>query len=113
MNLSADWATTGPRLVAEMPPKKLYEKFGFPLLNDGDGESMGTYVFVSETGSVVTIYYRANDVLQLLLRLFKKSFWRSNNPCRLTIGANSRSDAEEFSRWLIGVIPCNIGSWPW
>jgi hypothetical protein len=113
VDLSAFWGTTGPKLIAEMAPYALYERFGYPLLNDGDGESMGTYVFISEAGSVVTIYYRANDFWQLLLRLIKKSFWRCKDTCRLTIGANSKLEAEEFSRWLASVVPCSIGNWPW
>ncbi|WP_036303633.1 hypothetical protein [Methylotenera sp. L2L1] len=113
LDLTAFWGMTGPELIAEVAPNALYEKFGYPLLNDGDSESMGTYIFVSRAGDVVTIYYRANDVWEILLRLVKRWFWRGKEPIRLTIGADKRFQAEEFSKWLSSEVPCKIGNWPW
>jgi len=113
IDLSAFWGMTGPQLIAEMAPRDLFKRFGYPLLNDRDGESLGTYVFVSESGDVVTIYYRANDIWQLFLRLFKKRFWRSQELTRLTIGAEKKEQAEAFSRWLSGEVQCKVGNWPW
>ena len=57
-------------------PRELYERFGYPLPNDGDWESLGTYVFTSSSGAVVVVYFRAYDVWSLLLRIFKRRFWR-------------------------------------
>lgn len=59
LDLSTFWGVTGLQLITEMAPNDLYERFGYPVLNDRDGESLGTYVFVSSSGDVVTIYYRA------------------------------------------------------
>jgi hypothetical protein len=113
LDLTSFWGTTGPQLITEVAPNDLYERFGYPLLNDRDSESLGTYVFVSSSGEVVTIYYRANDVWQLFLRLFKKRFWHSKDSVRLTIGADKKHQAEAFSRWLSGEVKCKIGNWPW
>ena len=99
---------TGPQFYLDVAPKELYKKFGYPLLNDGDRESLGTYIFVSDIGHVITIYYRANDVFGLFLRLFKRFFWHINRPLQLTIGAEHKAQAEEFSKWIIQEVPCLI-----
>ena len=46
----AFWGMTGPKFGIKVAPRQLYERFGYPLLNDGDSESLGTYVFTSESG---------------------------------------------------------------
>jgi hypothetical protein len=113
IDLSARWGMSRAKLIAEVAPIELYKRFGYPLVNDGDSESLGTYVFVSKAGNVVTVYYRANDLWSLLVRLLRKRFWRRTRVMRLTISANDKTQAETFGRWLSGVVPCTIGNWPW
>ena len=110
---TARWGESRAKLIAEVAPRELYRQFGYPLLNDGDRESLGTYVFVSKTGDVVTLYFRAYDLWSLIARLLRKHFWRRTDPVRLTISANDRSSAEAFGRWLAGLVPCKSGPWPW
>jgi len=102
---AAFWGMTGPAFDIKIAPRKLYERFGYPVLNDGDFESLGTYVFTSPTGAVVTVYFRAYDVWSLLVKLFKRCFWRSNKTCSLTVGAEQPEVAEAFCAWLNDIAP--------
>jgi len=74
------------------------------LLDDGDSESLGTYVFTSEAGAVVTIYCRAHDVWSLLTKLFKRSLWRGNKVCERRVGAEQPEVAQSFCGWLSGMV---------
>ena len=112
VNLSAFWGMTGPQYVITVAPVELFKRFGYPLLNDRDSESLGTYIFESTDGDVVTIYFRANDVWSLLLRLLKKSFWRGSKPVELTVGAEHQHQAEAFCSWLSSVVPTEVRKWP-
>jgi hypothetical protein len=39
---SARWGMSRAKLIVEVAPSELYQRFGYPLLNDGDSESLGT-----------------------------------------------------------------------
>ena len=108
----AFWGMTGPQYTITVAPAVLFRRFGYPLLNDRDSESLGTYVFVSPSGAVTTIYFRANDVWSLLLKLIKKSFWRSSKPTDLTVGAENLQAATEFCQWLASLFEFQVRRWP-
>src|SRR5947207_9958819 len=58
----ARWGGTAHEGNIEALPRRLKQLFGMPLFDDGDSESLGTYVFASSEGTVLTLYYRAYDV---------------------------------------------------
>ncbi len=89
----------GPEYVASLRPADLVNLFGYPI-NDGDSESLGSYVFRSPSGKVAIIYFRANDFSSLFLKVFKRKFWRSTENHDLTVGAENREDATLFCEWL-------------
>jgi len=107
----AFWGMCGPQFVVALPPADLYRRFGYPLLNDGDGESLGTYIFASPNGTVATIYFRTYDVWSFLLRLIKRRFWRGEKVAELTIAAESRAQAEEFCHWLLTIVSAEVRPW--
>lgn len=95
----AFWGMCGPEYVATIRPADLVSLFGYPI-NDGDAESLGSYVFRSPSGEVAIIYFRAYDFSSLLLKLFRRKFWRSTKTFDLTIGAENAKDATLFCEWL-------------
>jgi len=95
----AFWGMCGPEYEATIRPADLVSLFGFPI-NDGDAESLGSYVFRSPSGEVAIIYFRAYDFSSLLLKLFRRKFWRSTKTFDLTIGAENAKDATLFCEWL-------------
>lgn len=108
---NAFWGMTGPAYVLQIAPRELHARYGMPI-NDGDTESLGTYVFMSKGGAVVTVYYRANDVLSLLLKLVKPLFWRGKSPIELTIGAENAHEGKLFAQWLSARLGAPHRPWP-
>jgi hypothetical protein len=107
----AFWGTTGPEYVIHAAPREFFSRYGKPI-DDRDSESLGTYVFTSRGGSVVTVYFRANDVWSLLLRFVKPLFWRSKSPVSLTVGANSAREGLAFAQWLSSDLKVPYRVWP-
>lgn len=112
LNPTANWGPAGPKYIITVAPIELFRRFGYPILNDGDSESLGTYVFESADGKVVNVYFRAYDVWSLFLRFIKRSFWRRTKPTELTVGAEHREAAEEFCGWLATKLPIQARRWP-
>lgn len=69
----AFWGMCGPKYEATIRAVDLVNLFGYPI-NDGDAESLGSYVFRSPSGEVAIIYFRAYDLSSLLLKLFRRRF---------------------------------------
>jgi hypothetical protein len=108
----AFWGTTGPEYIIDLPPHELWRRYGSPI-NDRDAESLGTYVFTSSsTGAVVTVYFRANDVWSLLLKIVRPLFWRSKKPVELTVGAQNAEDGRAFAQWLSTEFGVKSRRWP-
>lgn len=95
----ANWDRVGPQYTITVAPKLLLQHYGYPA-SDNDSESLGTYVFSSQDGAVVTVYQRAYDMFPLFIKAYRWWFWRSENPTELTVAAEQRSHAEDFCRWL-------------
>ena len=112
IDISTFFGTARPQLVLELAPCCLFERFGYPLLNDGSWESLGSYVFVAESGDVITINRLANSVWPLFFGLLKKRFWRSRATRRLTICAEKKEVADAFSDWLSAEVRCHVRDWP-
>jgi hypothetical protein len=108
LDLSADWARVSTHTYVIVKPKALFDRFGYPQLNDGDSESMGTYVFVSNEGEVAAVFFRANDFLPVIFAFLKKRFWRSSDAVRMSVGALNRKQAFEFGAWLEKNVECRI-----
>ena len=102
---------TGPKFVIHASPSALKRRYG-KSINDGDLESLGTYIFTSSGGAVVNVYFRANDMWSLLLRLARPLFWRSNTPVELTIGAASEEEGLAFAEWLATELNAAFRKWP-
>ena len=98
-NPDAFWGMCGPEYEATIRPSDLVSLFGYPI-DDGDAESLGSYVFSSPSGEVAIIYFRAYDFSSLLLKIFKRRFWRSTKTFDLTIGAENTKNATLFCEWL-------------
>ena len=107
----AFWGTTGPKYVIRAAPRDLFSRYGSPI-DDRDAESLGTYVFTSNAGAVTTLYFRANDVWSLLLRLARPLFWRSKSQMDLTVGANTDEDGLAFAQWLSTELGVSYHRWP-
>jgi hypothetical protein len=108
---NAFWGMTGPQYIMQIAPRELHSRYGMPI-NDGDAESLGTYVFMSKGGAVVTVYYRANDVWSLLLKLVKPIFWRSKSPVELKIAAENPHEGKLFAQWLSSRFGVSHRVWP-
>lgn len=106
----AFWGMTGPQFVIRVQPNALRLRYGKPI-DDRDRESLGTYVFSARSGAVVTVYYRANDMWSLLLRLARPAFWRSKTPVDLTIGAQTVDDGRAFALWLSRELGAPVRPW--
>jgi hypothetical protein len=107
----AFWGTTGPTYVIQASPRDFRRRYGHPI-DDGDMESLGTYVFTSSSGSVVTVYFRANDIWSLLLKVVRPLFWRSKGPVDLTVGAENDTDGLAFAQWLSVELRAPFRRWP-
>lgn len=107
---NAFWGNNGPYYLITAAPKSLFARYGSPI-NDGDRESLGTYVFTSDAGQVVTVYFRANDIFSLLLKLARPLFWRSTSPVDFTVGAEKREEAKAFAQWLSQQLGVSYRSW--
>ena len=107
----AFWGKSSPRYVIRLAPRDLFNRYGLPI-NDGDSESLGTYVFTARSGAVVTIYARANDVWSLLLGVVRPVFWRSSGVIELSIGASKVDEGLAFARWLSAEFRCPYQRWP-
>jgi hypothetical protein len=100
LNLRANFGGTAHALDYEAKPASLKRRFGMPLLNDGDSESMGTYIFVGPAGEVLTLYFRANDVPRARIEALQQKFWNDEDDYSFSIGAKSASHAQPFVKWL-------------
>jgi hypothetical protein len=107
----AFWGTTGPQYVIHAAPREFFSRYGKPI-DDRDAESLGTYVFTSRAGAVVTVYFRANDVWSLLLRLVRPLFWRTKSPVGLTVGGNTAQEGLAFAQWLSSELGVPYRRWP-
>lgn len=92
-----------------MSPRRLYRSFGQPLFNDGDAESLGTYVFTSLDGKVLTVYYRAYDVSRKHIEAQRAAFWRQEQEIAFHIGAMRAQDVAAFKAWLVQRLAANGG----
>jgi hypothetical protein len=104
----AFWGMTGPQFVISAAPREFSSRYGLPI-DDRDSDSLGTYVFTSKSGAVVTVYFRVNDIWSLLLKLVRPMFWRSKSAVELTVGATNAEDGLAFAQWLgkqLGVPYC-------
>jgi hypothetical protein len=100
LNLRANFGGTAHALDCEAKPASLKRRFGMPLLNDGDTESMGTFIFVGPAGEVLTLYFRANDVPRARIEALQQKFWSDEDEYRFSIGARTASHAQPFVKWL-------------
>lgn len=107
----AFWGMTGPQFLIRIAPRELSARYGMPI-DDRDAESLGTYVFTSRDGAVVTLYCRANDMGSLLLRWVKPLFWRSRSPVDITVGATSAGEGRAFAEWLSTELKVHYRPWP-
>jgi hypothetical protein len=87
VDLKARWAGTAHEGNVEVSPRKLIHTFGQPLLSDGDSESLGTYIFISPEGKVLTLYRRAYDVPRRQIEAQRGSFWQQEQEVEFHIGA--------------------------
>ena len=106
----AFWGRCGPVYVATIRPVDLVNLFGYPI-NDGDSESLGSYIFKGPAGEVAIIYFRAYDLSSLLLRIFRKRFWRGKDAIELTVAAENPGDARLFCEWLATRIEMRYRPW--
>ena len=100
LNLRANFGGTAHALDYDAKPASLKRRFGMPLLNDGDAESMGTYIFVGPAGEVLTLYFRANDVPRARIEALQQKFWNDEDQYSFSIGAKTASHAQPFVNWL-------------
>lgn len=101
VDFKARWAGTAHEGDIEASPRRLFQVFGQPLFNDGDSESLGTYVFTSPDGKVLTVYYRAYDVPQRQIEAQRAAFWRQEQEVVFHIGAKGAHDVPAFKAWLV------------
>ena len=100
VDLKARWGGTAHEGDIDASPRKLIQVFGQPLLNDGDSESLGTYVFVSNDGAVLTLYLRAYDLSRLQVEAMRTDFWKQEQEVEFHIGAKGAQDVPDFKAWL-------------
>ena len=66
----------------------------------------------SGRGTVVTVYFRANDMRSLMLKLVRPMFWRSSKPVELTVGAETEEEGLAFAQWLANELHVSFRKWP-
>jgi hypothetical protein len=96
-----DYAFTSYRLSQDLRPHDLIRRFGEPIRERRDPESLGAYVFLGPEAEVLTVYYRANDVDAEQLELVRVKFWQSREIYSFSIGAKSYAHATRFKEWLV------------
>ncbi|MES2510239.1 MAG: hypothetical protein V4625_09930 [Pseudomonadota bacterium] len=101
VDLKARWGGTAHEGEVEAAPRKLIQMFGQPLLNDGDSESLGTYVFSTNDGTVLTLYRRAYDVSKQQVEALRADFWQQKQEVEFHIGAKRAHDVPQFKAWLV------------
>jgi hypothetical protein len=101
VDLKARWGGTSQEGEVEAAPCKLIQQFGQPLLNDGDSESLGTYVFSTKDGTVLTLYRRAYDVSEQQIETLRADFWQQEQEFEFYIGAKRARDVSQFKAWLV------------
>lgn len=109
VNAKAHWGGTAHEGEIEASPRKLKQLFGTPLLSDGASESLGTYVFTSSNGTVLTLYYRAHDVPRKRIEALRASFWEQESEVEFHIGAKGNQHVPAFKAWLVQRLATNGG----
>jgi hypothetical protein len=109
VDAKARWGGTAHEGDIEASPRKLKQLFGLPLFNDGDSESLGTYVFTSAEGRVLTLYCRAYDVSRKRIEALRASFWEQESDVEFHIGARNAQDVSAFKAWLAQRLATNGG----
>ena len=101
VDLNARWGGTAHVGEVDAAPRRLIQVFGQPLLNDGDSESLGTYVFTSKVGVVLTLYRRAHDLSKRKVEALRADFWQQDQEVEFHIGAKRVQDVPDFKAWLL------------
>lgn len=103
----APWDFVKPQRRVIVTPRLFIQYFGTPS-KDNDSEGLGTYVFTSIDGAVVTVYQRAYDAWPLFIYLYRWIFWRGEKPVELTVASEQTQHAEMFCQWLTTCFPVEV-----
>jgi hypothetical protein len=61
---------------------------------------MGSYKLVGPADTVLTLYFRANDVPRAEIMAARANFWAHKEGVIFKIGAKTEADAEALRVWL-------------